>query len=49
MDELARYKDSPFYSKIEQCPHCQKDLLFKKVALSYYLISDNKEILIGGA
>lgn len=49
MDELARYKDSPFYSKIEQCPHCQKDLLFKKVALSYYLVSDNKEILIGGA
>lgn len=49
MDELSRHKDSPFYSIIKQCPHCKHDLLFKKIALSYYLVTNNKEILIGGA
>lgn len=49
MDELSRHKDSPFYSIIRQCPHCKHDLHFKKVALSYYLVTSNKEILIGGA
>lgn len=49
MDELSRHKDSPFYSIIKQCPHCKHDLLFKKIALSYYLITDKKEIIIGGA
>ncbi|EXG32041.1 hypothetical protein J733_1707 [Acinetobacter sp. 263903-2] len=49
MDELYRHKDSPFYSIIRQCPHCKYDLLFKKIVLSYYLVTNNKEILIGGA
>ena len=49
MDELSWHKDSPFYSIIRQCPHCKYDLLFKKIVLSYYLVTNNKEILIGGA
>jgi DNA-directed RNA polymerase subunit RPC12/RpoP len=49
MDELSQHKDSPFYSIIKPCPHCQHDLLFKKIALSYYLVTDKKEIVIGGA
>jgi hypothetical protein len=49
MDELSWHKDSPFYSIIKQCPHCKNDLLFKKIVLSYYLVTNNKEILIGGA
>ncbi|WP_312584767.1 hypothetical protein [Acinetobacter sp.] len=48
MDELAHNKDT-FYSKDDKCPHCQQKLLFEKNALSYYLINDDKEILIGGA
>lgn len=48
MDELAHNKDT-FYSKDDKCPHCQQKLLFEKNALSYYLINDDKEILICGA
>ena len=47
MDELAHNKDT-FYSKDDKCLHCQQKLLLKN-ALSYYLINDDKEILIGGA
>ncbi len=49
MDELSRHKASPFYSVVKQCPRCKHDLLFKKIALSYYLVVNNKETLIGGA
>ena len=49
MDELYRHKDSPFFFLFRQCPHCKYDLLFKKIVLSYYLVTNNKEILIGGA
>lgn len=49
MDKLSHYKDSPFYSLAEKCPSCQKELLFKKVVLSYYLMNGDKKILIGNA
>lgn len=46
MDELARYKDFPFYSKAKQWSHFQQDLLLKKLALSYYLIVETKTFLL---
>ena len=49
MDKLSRYKDSIFQTEAEQCPKCQKEIVFKKLALSYYLINGDKEILIGAA
>ncbi|MEQ1085936.1 hypothetical protein [Acinetobacter seifertii] len=49
MDKLSYYKDSVLQTEAEQCPNCQKEIIFKKLALSYYLINGDKEILIGGA
>ena len=48
-NEYLDYKDSVLQTEAEQCPNCQKEIIFKKLALSYYLINGDKEILIGGA
>lgn len=47
MDKLSRYKNSVSQIETEECPNCQKELVFKKFAVSYYLINGDKEILIG--